>query len=143
MLPVLIVMLVVILVGVVVLARRGAGRASARVEGRLAELDVQQQAKGTFYGFASGGEGQMRRLGNLVLTPDSLVFLQFVPEGEVTIRRADVTGSVATTSFLGKTQDRELLVVSFTSDAAGSPGGGDQAAWELPDIAAWNAALGQ
>ena len=143
MLVVLIVMLVVILVGVVVLARRGAGRASARVEGRLAELDVQQQAKGTFYGLASGGEGQMRRLGTLVLTPDALVFLQFVPEGEVTIRRADVTGSVATTSFLGKTQDRELLVVSFTSDAAGSPGGGDQAAWELPDIAAWNAALGQ
>src|SRR6187431_2583561 len=46
MLIVLIVMLVVILVGVVVLARRGAGRASARVEARLAELDVQQQAKG-------------------------------------------------------------------------------------------------
>ena len=141
MLPVLLIVLVVAVIVVVVLARRGAGRASSRVEARLAELDVEQQAKGTFHGLASAGEGQVRRLGTLVLTADELVFIQFVPEGEVTIRRADITAADATTTFLGKTHDRELLVVSFTSDAAGNPDGGDQGAWELPDVPAWRAAL--
>ena len=123
---------------VVFLARRGAKSASTRVEGRLAALDIDRQAKGTFYGLASAGEGQVRRLGTLVLTPDSLVFLQFVPEGEITIRRADITGVESSPTYLGKTGDHELLVVTFT--AAGGEGD-DQAAWELPDVAGWRTAL--
>ena len=141
MLPVLLVVLVIVVIVGVVLARRGAGRASSRVEARLAELDVEHQAKGTFHGLASAGEGQVRRLGTLVLTPEELVFIQFVPEGEVSIRRADVTAADATTTFLDKTHDRELLVVSFASDAAGNPEGSDQGAWELPDVEAWRTAL--
>jgi hypothetical protein len=123
---------------VVVLARRGAKSASTRVEGRLAELDIDRQAKGTFYGLASAGEGQVRRLGTLVLTPDALVFLQFVPEGEVSIPRADITGAESSPTYLGKTSDRALLVVTFAADGVE---GGDQAAWELPDVAGWRAAL--
>jgi hypothetical protein len=123
---------------VVLLARRGAKGASARVEARLAALDVDRQAKGTFYGLASAGEGQVRRLGTLVLTPDSLVFLQFVPEGEVTIPRADITVVESSPTYLGKTGDQELLVVTFAADGVE---GGDQAAWELPDVPGWRAAL--
>ena len=136
---VIIVVVVLVLIGVVaVLARRGAGKATARVQGRLARLTVDRQAKGTFYGLASGGEGQVRRLGTLVLTPDSLLFLQFVPEGEVVIPRDDITAAEASSTYLGRTADKELLVVSFSVDGLDA---GDQAAWELPDVAEWQAAL--
>ena len=134
----IIVAVVLGVVVVVVLARRGAKGASARVEQRLAELDIDRQGKGTFYGLASAGEGQVRRLGTLVLTSDSLVFVQFVPEGEVTIPRADITAAESSSTYLGKTGDRDLLVVSFTSDGGE---GADQAAWEISDVSGWRAAL--
>jgi hypothetical protein len=135
---IIVVVIVVIVVIVGVLARRGAGKATARVQSRLAELEIERQAKATFHGLASAGEGQVRRLGTLVLTPDTLLFVQFVPEGEVSIRRAAVTAVEASATYGGTTHASDLLVVAFGADGVD---GTDQAAWELPDVAAWSAAL--
>jgi hypothetical protein len=136
MLPVIVAVVVVIVVVVIVLARKGAGRATERVQGRLAELDVQREAKATFLGLGSGGPGQVRVLGTIVLTPEALVFLQFVPEGEVAVPRPAITDVEVTDAYLGKDHTKPLLVVSF--------GGADeteQAAWEVPEPDAWRAAL--
>jgi hypothetical protein len=126
---VVIAIVVVALVAAVVAARWAAGKARTRLDDRLAGLDVQRRDKANFYGLASAGAAQVRGLGILALTPDELVFVQLVPDREVRVARADITGVRTERSFLGKTQGRELLVVSW---------GDDEAAWDVPDVAAWS-----
>jgi hypothetical protein len=68
----------------------------------------------------------------LALTADELVFVQFVPDRQVRIRRRDVQSVITSRTFLGKSQGRELLVVTWTTDVAG---------WDVPDLAGWQSAL--
>ncbi len=134
MVVVIAVVVVVVLLGVgVVLARQGAGRARARIDDRLAGLDVVRRSKANFYGLASAGAGQVRGLGVLALTPDELVFVQLVPDREVRVPRAAITSVRTERSYLGKTQGRDLLVVTWPDD---------EAAWDVPDVGAWSAELG-
>jgi hypothetical protein len=134
---VLVVVVVVVLVVVavaagVLFARRGAAAARERVDQRLAGLDVLRRSKANLFGVASEGAGQVRGVGVLVLTPDELVFVQFVPDREVRISRRQVTSATTSRSFLGKSQGRDLLIVTWSTDVA---------AWDVPDIAGWQAAL--
>ena len=130
-----VVVLVLVVVGVAVgllLARKGARRASERVEERLAGLDVLRRTKANLYGVASEGKGQVRGLGTLALTPDELVFVQYLPDRLIRIRRDRITAAAIGRSFLGKTSGRDLLMVTW---------GEDVAAWDVPDVTSWQAAL--
>ena len=139
---VIVIVLVVAVVAVVAVAlvvRRAAGAARARIAAAVDGLEVLRQAKANFFGVASKGTKQVRGLGTLVLTPDALVFLQLVPAVEVRVPRSAITGIEVTTSFLGKTQGRDLLVVEWTT-ADDSPGT-DQVAFDVPELDGWRAAL--
>ena len=128
--------IVVLVVLAVVAVRRGAGAARARIEAGLGELEVHRQDKANFYGQASKGEGQGRGLGTLALTPDELVFLQFVPANEVRVPLGAVSGVEIAREFLGKVQARDLLVVTWTAEGAE-----DRVAFDVPDIESWRGAL--
>ena len=91
-----------------------------------------RRTKATFYGLASEGKGQTRGLGTLALTPDELLFVQFVPDRIVRVPRAQIAGATLARTFLGKSQNRDLLVVTW---------GNEVAAWDVPDVAAWETAL--
>jgi hypothetical protein len=127
--------LFVLVVVAAVTVQKRAGEARSKIDQALAQLDVLRQDKATFHGQTSLGEGQVRSVGALALTPDELVFLRFVPEGELRIPRAAITGAEASRSFLGKTHNRDLLVVTW------SAGDGDDdvdgAAFEVADHEAW------
>ena len=130
-----VVVVVLALAGIVVallLARRGAQRVSARVEERLEGFDVLRRSKANLYGVASEGGGQVRGLGMLALTPDELVFVQFVPDRQIRIRRDRITAAAVGRTFLGKTSGRDLLMVTW---------GEDVAAWDVPDVTSWQSAL--
>ena len=129
---VVIAIVVLVLIVAVVTARWAATKARSRLDERLAGLDVERRDKANFYGLASAGTAQVRGLGILALTADELVFAQLVPDREVRVPRVGITGVRTERSFLGKTQARDLLVVTWADD---------EAAWDVPDVAAWSAAL--
>lgn len=128
--------LVALAVGIVIAVRKGAAGANARIEAALAGVDVQRREKANFYGLESKGASQVRGLGSLVLTPEELVFFQMVPATEVRVLRSAITGAELADGFLGKSQGRELLVVSWTSAE-----GEERAAWDVPGAGEWRAAL--
>ena len=132
-------MLAVVLIAVivasavaVVLVRRGMQRAQGRIDAHLADETVLLRSKANFYGIASGGGRQVRGLGILALTTDELLFIQVLPEREVRIPRRSITSVETVRSFLGKTQGRELLKVAWD---------GEEAAWDVTDLAEFRAAL--
>ena len=141
------VLLAILLVAVVVAAvvvQKRAGAARARIDAGLAQLDVLRQAKANYYGRESVTTSQVKGLGALALTPTELVFLQFVPEVDLHIPRAAVTGVEVARSFLGKTQNRDLLVVTWTTGDTGEDGEAavDRAAFDVEDLDAWRTDLG-
>lgn len=88
------------------------------------------------FGLASRSRFQVRGNGTLVLTPDELLFAQWVPDRLVRIPRAAITEVSTTKSWLGKTIFRPLLVVRWCSDA-----GDDAIAMWVRDLDGWQAAL--
>lgn len=132
---VIVVALVVLVAAVLLLARRGASRTGARIESRLAGLAVERQSKATFFGLASAGATPVRALGVLALTPDELVFFQFVPDREVRVPRAAISSVTTSTSFLDRSSERDLLVVAWDGQPT------DTGAWEVDDVPAWRASL--
>jgi hypothetical protein len=138
----LILAVALILVGVVLAARKGAAGANSRIEEAVAELDVRRRDKANFYGMASNGSTSGRALGTLVLTPDELVFLQMVPADEIRVPRSDVIFAEIARSFLGKSLDRDLLLVTWrTEGEEGAEPGQDRGAWEVADTDGWRADL--
>jgi hypothetical protein len=135
-----IVVVAVVIVVVAFLAQKGASSAQARVEDSLASLDVRRQDKVHCHAAATEGEGQTRRLGTLALTPDELVFVQFVPPGEVRVPLAAVTKVETARSFLGKEHTTDLMVVSWATESEGTD---SQVAFDVPDIESWRADLEQ
>lgn len=126
-----------LVVGFVVVVRKGAASARGRIEARLGELEVERSSRANFYGVESRGARQVRALGTIALTPEAVVFLQLVPSGELVIPRAAITGTSTARGFLGKTQGRDLLVIEWTTGT-----GTDRAAFDIPELDAWRSALG-
>jgi hypothetical protein len=134
----IVVVVVVLVVAGVVLARSGAGKAQQRVDARLDGLTVQRRSKANLFGMASAEATKVRGLGVLALTPDDLVFVQFVPDREIKVPRSSITSVTTSTSFLGQTQAKDLLVIAWSGHDGTD---GDEAAWDVPDLPDWQAAL--
>jgi hypothetical protein len=133
-------LLLVALIVVAVLVQKQAGEARARVEAGLAPLDVRRQDnKADCYGLASKGEGQVRSKGALALTPDELVFFGAVPPAEVRIPRTAITEVEMARTFLGKTVNRDLLVVAWRTGDGDEDH--DRAAFDVDEVDDWRAAL--
>jgi hypothetical protein len=118
--------------GAVVWFVRRLRSSQARIRQQVGQLDVERSAEVNFYGVASKGRGQVRGNGTLVLTPDELIFFQLMPAREIRVPRNAITGTEVARSFLGKTQGRDLLVVSWSVD-----GGDDKAAFLLRELDGW------
>jgi hypothetical protein len=131
-----ILLVVVIVVAVVVQNRTTAAR--KRIEAGLADLDVLRQDKADYYGQESMGARQVRGVGMLALTAEELVFFQLVKDADVRVPRADITSVEVGREFLGKTVNRDLMLVSW-----GSGDDTDRAAFDVPDIEAWQTDLGR
>ena len=86
-----------------------------------------------FFGQKSAGRAQMRGSGSLLLTPDELHFLRWLPKKNIVILLDDIENIERVNSFLGKNKNRELLKVEFTNHQ----GDKDSAAWLLDNMHAW------
>ena len=128
-------------VGVVaVLALVGASRLRRVRKAHQALVDAvgstELSGQANLFGQASAGKAQIRGLGTLLLTEAEVVFLQLMPSRALRISRESVTSARVTRHFLGKTQGRDLLVVTWEVN-----GMGDAAAFDTPDIDAWRSRL--
>jgi hypothetical protein len=112
-------------------------RARKAYEARVAAAgEAVLSGQANFFGQASAGKSQIRGLGTLVLTETELVFVQLVPARELRVSRESITSTGVTRHFLGKTQGRDLLVVTWDVN-----GMGDAAAFDTPNIDAWRSKL--
>ncbi|RAK05191.1 hypothetical protein C8C77_13224 [Halanaerobium saccharolyticum] len=86
-----------------------------------------------FFGQKSDGRIQLRGNGSLLLTPDELHFLRWVPKKNIVISLENIEKVERVNSFLGKSKNRELLKVEFSNQQ----GEKDSAAWLLNNMHAW------
>src|SRR6056297_2797174 len=86
-----------------------------------------------FFGQKSAGRAQMRGNGSLLLTPDELHFLRWIPKKDIIIPLNDIENIERVNSFLGKKKNNELLKVEFNN----KQGKKDSAAWLLDNMHAW------
>ncbi|MEC9490176.1 MAG: hypothetical protein UMU04_04450 [Halanaerobiales bacterium] len=86
-----------------------------------------------FFGQKSEGRTQLRGNGSLLLTPDELHFLKWVPKKNIVIPLDDIEKVERVNSFLGKSKNRELLKIEFSNQQ----GKKDSAAWLLDNMHAW------
>lgn len=86
-----------------------------------------------FFGQNSVGRSQVRGNGSLLLTPDELHFLRWVPKKNIVIPLDDIENIEIVNSFLGKRKNKELLKIEFKNQE-GQP---DSAAWLLKNMHAW------
>ena len=86
-----------------------------------------------FFGQESAGRAQMRGNGSLLLTPDELHFLRWIPKKDIIIPLNDIENIERVNSFLGKKKNNELLKVEFNNHQ----GKKDSAAWLLDNMHAW------
>lgn len=131
MVKILLIVLAVALVGVAAL-RIKVRSVRARHRRRIAAVDPEHTAPANLIGVASEGTPQVRGLGTLVLGATHVVFVQLVPERDITVPREAITSARATRHFLGKTTESDLLVVTW--DVQGM---GDAMALAVPDVDAW------
>lgn len=113
-------------------ALRAAGRARAEVEVLRGRTPVVLDDAALFFGLQSKGAVQLRGNGCLVLVDDELVFLQWVTDRVVRVRRADVLEVDTARGHLGKRVGRDLLRVRWREGA-----GEETSAWFVHDLAAW------
>ncbi len=91
---------------------------TARVASLLKdEQIVRSEVTAMSFGQESKGPLQVRGNGALVLTSDEIVFLRAVPEAELRIPLAKVTGLSFVRSHLGKATPFKLLKIEFDGDA--------------------------
>jgi hypothetical protein len=86
-----------------------------------------------FFGQKSAGRAQMRGNGSLLLTPDELHFLRWVPKKNIIIPLDNIENIERVNSFLGKRKNKELLKIEFNNHQ----GEKDSAAWLLDNMHAW------
>jgi hypothetical protein len=97
---------------------------------------VRQSIGANFFGRTSKGMGQIRGNGALVLTPEQLYFVLFLPRTEITIPLESITKVSTPRSHLGKTIVSRLLRVDYRS-----AGGEDAIAWAVSDVDEWVSAI--
>lgn len=68
------------------------------------------------FGVKAQGLGQWKGNGALAVTLDELRFFQFLPQRELTLKLARITGLRLVRSHLGKATTSELLRVEFSTD---------------------------
>ncbi len=90
-------------------------------------------ANPNFYGQYSLGRGQVRGNGVLILTSDSLFFEMYFPKKKFNFPLRNIRKVDTIKSFLGKTQFRQLLHISFINDK----GEEDSAAWLVKNLDVW------
>jgi hypothetical protein len=129
----LIVFLVVVRSAVGYVKRRALQEVRRKYAGRSI---IRQSVGANFFGRSSGGLGQIRGNGVLLLTADELYFLMFAPRKELSVPLDSVTSVTTPRSHLGKSVGMRLLRVDFRSET-----GEDAAAWALRDVDGWTAAL--
>ncbi|RCW49820.1 MULTISPECIES: hypothetical protein [Halanaerobium] len=86
-----------------------------------------------FFGQESAGRAQLRGNGSLLLTPDELHFLRWVPKKNIVIPLDNIKNIERVNSFLGKRKNSELLKVEFSNNQ----GEKDAAAWLLDNMQVW------
>ena len=86
-----------------------------------------------FFGQKSAGRAQVRGNGSLLLTPDELHFLRWMPKKNIIIPLENIENIERVNSFLGKTKRQDLLKVDFNNHQ----GEVDSAAWLLDNMQAW------
>ena len=86
-----------------------------------------------FFGQKSAGRAQLRGNGSLLLTPDELHFLRWVPKKNIVIPLDNIENIERVNSFLGKKKNSKLLKVEFSN----YQGEKDSAAWFLDNMHAW------
>lgn len=86
-----------------------------------------------FFGQKSAGRSQVRGNGSLLLTPDELHFLRWLPKKDIVIPLDNIENIERVNSFLGKSKNRELLKIDFNNHN----GETDSAAWLLDNMHAW------
>ena len=132
---VIVVVVVVAVIAAAVYLPKAAKNAGAKAEARLEGLDIKRRDRGHLLGFESKGR-PIRGLGILALTPDELVFSQFVVDTDLRIARNTITNVEAVDAFLEKTSPRPLLQVSWVGDE--DP---DTVAFDVPEAESWAADL--
>ena len=90
-------------------------------------------ASPNFYGQYTLGRGQVRGNGVLILTKESLFFEMYFPRKKFNFPLKNIREVDTVKSFLGKTQFRQLLHISFINDN----GKEDSAAWLIKDLDVW------
>lgn len=132
--------IVVVVTGIVLALAALALVGARRMRGMRTEFRGRVAAHGTtelsaqanLFGQASAGKTQVRGLGTLLLTSEELVFVQLLPARELRVPRDAITSCRVTRHFLGKTQGRDLLVVTWDAN-----GMGDAAAFDTPNTSEW------
>lgn len=117
--------------------RQRARAAQATLDEALHNQPTRLSAPVRYFGRRSAGRGQIRGNGNLALTAEELVFVQWVPKRTLRIPRPNITAVETPRSFLGKTGGHRLLCVQWTAEQ-----GDDEAAWTVSDLDQWVAAIG-
>jgi hypothetical protein len=128
--------LLLVLVVLVVVAWLRFRAVRARHRARIAAVDPEHTEPASLVGLASEGRTQARGVGTLALGADHLIFVQLVPERDVLVPRADITSTRSTRHFLGRTSERDLLLVTWDTH-----GMSDAVALAVPDVDAWRARL--
>jgi hypothetical protein len=86
-----------------------------------------------FYGQYSLGRSQIRGNGVLILTSDSLFFEMYFPKKKFNFPLRNIRNVDTVKSFLGKTQFRQLLRITFINNK----GEEDSAAWLVKNLDIW------
>lgn len=116
------------------------GRLSRRAQRHLQGLEILREEVGAnSFGVESAGKTQVRGNGNLALTADELLFVQWIPNRVTRISRASIFEVTTAKSHLGKTIGRTLLKVVWTNERAER----DSIALWVRDLEGWRAALRQ
>jgi hypothetical protein len=117
--------------------RRRAGAAREDLDAAIAGRAVVARTQARFIGRRSAGLFQIRGTGELALTSDELIFVMWVPRRTLRVRRAEIEAIDTPRWFLGKSVGARLLRVRWRSGADV-----DEAAWHVPLLDDWLAALG-
>lgn len=86
-----------------------------------------------FFGQKSAGRTQIRGNGSLLLTPEKLHFLRWVPKKNIIIPLDNIENIERVNSFLGKNKKVDLLKIEFSNNQ----GVKDSAAWLLDNMHVW------
>ena len=116
--------------------RRRAWAARSVLNSRLGDAEPLMLGPCRFFGQSNVGPDGPRGEGWLALTEQEIVFVQWVPQQELRIPQQAILAVGTTDEFLERSADRPLLHLHWNDH--GQP---SEAAWRVPELDAWLAAL--